>query len=124
MTTPTVIWDAGGVIYTFDQSKTDKKLSANSGKSIEEITAVLFGGSAGGREYNAGLVEPFNLGKINSQQFYENVKRELGLTMSFDEFRDAWTDIFALNDKVTMFIRDVHRAGYNQGVLSSTNPMH
>ncbi len=123
-TKPTVIWDAGGVIYAFDQNRTDKKLSANSGKSIDEVTTVIFGGSAGGREYNAGLVEPFNLGKINSLQFYENVRKALGLTMTFDEFRDAWTDIFTLNNQVVDFIQDAHCAGYKQGILSSTNPMH
>lgn len=123
-TKPTVIWDAGGVVYAFDQSRTDRKLSDNSGKSIDEITAIIFGGSVGGREYNAGLVEPFNLGKIDSQTFYENVERELGLTMTFDEFRDAWTDIFTLNKNVVRFIQNAHRAGYKQGVLSSTNPLH
>ena len=123
-TKPTIIWDAGGVIYAFDQSRTDRKLSANSGRTVEEISAVLFGSSAGGREYNAGLVEQFNLGKIDSNAFYDAVKKALGLTMTFDEFHDAWTDIFTLNKGIVGFIQDAHRAGYKQGVLSSTNPMH
>ncbi|MEK6862111.1 MAG: HAD hydrolase-like protein [Nanoarchaeota archaeon] len=119
-----VLWDAGGVIYTFDQGKTDRKLAARCGKTQEEISATLFGGAAEGKEYNKGLVEPYNLGHINSRTFYENVKRELGLDMSFDEFAEAWSDIFTLNEDIVYYIRASREEGIKQGVLSSTNPLH
>ena len=110
-----VLWDAGGVIYTFDQGKTDRKLAARCGKTQEEISATLFGGAAEGKEYNKGLVEPYNLGHINSRTFYENVKRELGLDMSFDEFAEAWSDIFTLNEDIVYYIRASREEGIKQG---------
>jgi len=119
-----ILWDAGGVIYNFDQSITDRKLATRCGKSPELVSAAIFGGSASGREYNKGLVEPYNLGHIDSRTFYENVKRELGLDMSFDEFAEAWSDIFTLNEDITHYIRASREEDLRQGVLSSTNPLH
>jgi len=120
----TAIWDAGGVLYTFDQSITDRKLSQDSGRSLEEISAILFGGSAHGREYNQGLVEPYNLGNIDSLEFYKRLKKALGLKMDYSEFADAWSNIFTPNTEILEFIKRVHTAGYRQGILSSTNPLH
>lgn len=119
-----ILWDAGGVIYTFDQSITDRKLSERCGKPAELISATIFGGSALGKEYNKGLVEPYNLGHIDSKTFYENVKRELGLDMTFDQFTEAWSDIFTLNEDIIHYIRAAREEGKKQGVLSSTNPLH
>lgn len=119
-----VLWDAGGVVYTFDQSITDRKLAARCGKTLEEISAVLFGGAAEGKEYNRGLVEPYNLGRIDSRTFYEDIKTELNLDMSFDEFAEAWSDIFTLNEDIVNYIRAAREEGIKQGVLSSTNPLH
>ena len=119
-----ILWDAGGVIYTLDQSITDRKLAAHCGKSPELVSATIFGGSASGKEYNKGLVEPYNLGHVDSRTFYENVKSELGLDMSFDEFAEAWSDIFTLNEDILHYIRAAREEGVRQGVLSSTNPLH
>lgn len=124
MSLTTILWDAGGVIYGFDQTKCDKKLAADCECTPEEVSAMLFGGSAQGSEYNAGLVEALNLGKIEPEMFYEFVKERLGLSMAYEEFVEAWCDIFTLNREIVHYTELAQRLCVKQGVLSSTNPLH
>ena len=124
MSLATILWDAGGVIYGFDQTKCDRKLAADCGHTPEEVSTMLFGGSAQGKEYNAGLVEALNLGKINPKMFYDFVKERLGLSMPYEKFAEAWSDIFTLNNEIVHYMGLAQRLGVKQGVLSSTNPLH
>jgi len=119
-----LIWDAGGVIYSFDQNIANKQLAQNCGKSLEEISEVIYGNSMTDRQFNSGIAEPYNLGKINSKEFYSRLKKRLGLTMSYDKFVAVFGNILTLNHKIADLIERVHNAGYTQGVLSSTNPIH
>ncbi len=119
-----ILWDTGGVIFSFDQTKCDTRLAKACNRTVADTTAMLFGGSAGGREYNAGLVEALNLGKIDERQFYRSVKDVLGIDLTYDEFVEAWTDIFTPNAHVIDYIRRAHRAGIPQAILSSTNLLH
>lgn len=119
-----VLWDAGGVIYSFDQSICDRKLAADCGRAVQEVTAVLFGSSASGKEYNAGLVDPFVTGHITPREFYDSAKKHLGLRMSYADFVDAWTDIFTVNKVVADYIVRLSQRRVPQGVISSTNVLH
>ncbi|MBS3144268.1 HAD hydrolase-like protein [Candidatus Woesearchaeota archaeon] len=119
-----VMWDLGGVVLAFDESITDRKLSAHCALTPEQISGKLFGNSVAGREFNEGLIEPFYLGRIGAQVFYQNVKKELGLDMSYKQFVDAWTDIFTRNEKIIAFMQGLKRKGVPQCALSSTNELH
>ena len=101
----TILWDAGGVIVGFDQSKCDEKLASSSNKSASEVSTILFGDSIKGKGYNDGLVEKFNLGRISSKEFYESVRIALGLNMGYRDFAEAWIDIFSINEKILAFMR-------------------
>ncbi len=121
----TIIWDVGGVLHDFDQSITDSILARHCAKTTEEISAVIFGGSASGREYNQGIIEPYNLGLIDSQTFYERLKETLGLDMSFDEFATAWKAVWTTPKQSLLdFVKGLKAYPVKQGILSSTNPLH
>ena len=124
MTLTTILWDAGGVIYSFDQKKCDTRLAAACGRTPEDVSKMLFGSSAEGREYNAGLVEKFNLGKINELEFYYGVKETLGLSINYEQFVSAWTDIFTPNLEVMDLMKLFADIRIKQAILSSTNPLH
>lgn len=117
-----VLWDAGGVIYSFDIAKLCKAFSKSSptGKTPEQIKHLFFGNNT----YNAGLAEGYYLGKINDRQFYALVKKALQLKLTFTEFAKIWQDIFLLNKDIATFIKKLHHQGIPQGVLTSTNPLH
>lgn len=121
----TILWDAGGVIYSFDQGRTDRTFAADCEKSTEEIAAVLYGGIAGDREYNRGLVEDFNLGIIDAPAFYRRVKQALGLRMGYAGFVSSWNSVFkGVNSEIAAYVERAANAGIPQGILSSTNPLH
>tara|TARA_Y100000310_G_scaffold82715_1_gene79318 strand:+ start:25447 stop:26118 length:672 start_codon:yes stop_codon:yes gene_type:complete len=120
-----IIWDAGGVIYDFDVSITNRRLAVDCGRTPEEVSAFLFGSSAESREFNGGAVEAYNLGQIDSVKFYGKVRKDLGVKMDYNEFIDAWNNIFTLNTIVAEFIRRVRNSRrHRQAILSSTNPLH
>ena len=124
-TLTTLLWDAGGVIYSFDQGRVDRVFAANCHKSAEEVSAVLYGGTASDKRYNAGLVGDFNLGVIDAPRFYSRVKKKLELRMNYNQFVDAWNSAFkGVNSKIAAFIEQAARKGIPQGILSSTNPLH
>lgn len=122
----TILWDMGGVVCNFNQGTANERLSkrSRSGKSVKEVSDILFGSSAASGQYNEGLTEDFYLGREGSESFYHRVKSALELDMSYKDFVRAWGDIFTPNDDIIRFIKDVHESGYVQGVLSSTNPIH
>ena len=121
-----LVWDVGDVIVHFDQSIANKKFQQKSTLRIteEEVSAILFGGSASSKEYNVGLTEGYYLGKMDSREFYEAVKKELGLTMTYGEFADAWCEMFEPHTEVIRFIEFAKEKEIPQCVLSSTNPLH
>lgn len=119
-----VLWDAGGVIYSFDQSICDRKLAVDCGRTEQEVTAIIFGSSASGSEYNAGLVDPFVTGHITPREFYDSAKKCLSLRMSYADFVDAWTDIFTVNKVVADYIVRLSQRKVPQGVISSINVLH
>lgn len=121
----TILWDAGGVIYNFDQGRTDRALAADCERSAEEVAAMLYGGTAGDREYNKGLVEDFNLGITDAHAFYRRVKQALGLRMGYESFVKSWNSMFkGVNNEIATYLEKAADAGILQGILSSTNPLH
>lgn len=121
----TILWDAGGVIYSFDQGRVDRALAANCNKCPGEVAAILYGGTAGDREYNRGLVEDFNLGIVDAPVFYHRVKKTLELRMDYDDFVSNWNSVFkGVNSKIASYLERAADAGIPQGILSSTNPLH
>jgi len=53
--------------------------------------------------------------------FYEELVRDLGLSMGFEEFRAAWNDIFELNPPMLEVVKQSPRPRY---LLSNTNEPH
>ena len=88
------------------------------------MNAVLFGGSGDTKEYNEGLRERYALGQWDSRQFYEQVKKALGLDMTYGQFADAWCEMFEPHREIASFVQCVRNAGVPQCVLSSTDPLH
>lgn len=117
-----ILWDAGGVIFPFDQTRGDRKIAEDCGKSFEEVSKILYGNS--GIEYNQGVVEDYILGRINSREFYMRLREVLGMKMNFNNFVEVYTDIFGLNIKIRDFILQMNDEGVTQGVLSSTDILH
>ncbi|HLD12124.1 MAG TPA: HAD-IA family hydrolase [Candidatus Nanoarchaeia archaeon] len=120
-----VIWDCGGVIINFDASITDRQLSAACKISPEKVNSFLYGSSAKEREFNAGAIEDYYLGRCDSATFYQTVRQGLDIQLSEREFELAWNATLTTpNAGIIRFIHELGARSLQQAVLSSTNPWH
>jgi putative hydrolase of the HAD superfamily len=109
-----VIFDLGKVLLRFDFDPAFRRLAKNSARSAEEIRDFFV---------HSGLEVLYDGGKISSRKFYFEVKRGLGLKMSFSEFRAVWNDIFTPIAPMIRLVERIH--GKKRLVLvSNTNSMH
>lgn len=109
-----VLFDLGKVILRFDFAPAFKRLSADIGLTPEEISAFF---------NRSGLEVLYDGGKISSKKFHLEVKKGLGHSLGFDEFKAVWNRIFTPNPKIVTLIRDLEKRT-RLVLVSNTNPMH
>lgn len=111
----TIIFDLGRVIVNVDRSKHFGKFARNSNKPMSFIKEYLADFSP--------IVKAFGKGEIAPRQFYDSVSKELNLKMNFNEFKNAWCDIFTLNKDVANIVEDLKR-NFKLILLSNTDAWH
>jgi glucose-1-phosphatase len=115
-----ILFDLGNVILPFHHFQIAEKLSRFS-KSSElkdpsRIFVDLF-------DFENGLVNLYESGKLSSKQFFESLKERFNLTLSFEAFAPIWNEIFTENEEVSGIIRSL-KGKKRLGLLSNTNPLH
>lgn len=111
----TIIFDLGKVIVDYDHSKIIRRIAERSNYGEDEIKERIF---------STSLVYGYDTGKISSQEFFEEVKREFDVRMDFEEFTDVWTCTFDLKPILSEeFIESLSKK-YRLIVLSDTNELH
>lgn len=113
-----IIFDLGNVILPFNHCQIAEKLSRFSINHEEpkEIFSFLF-------DIEKGAVNPYETGKISTLEFFESIKRSLKLSISFDEFKPIWNDIFWEDNGVSKIIYAL-KGKKRLFLLSNTNPLH
>ncbi len=113
-----IIFDLGNVILPFNHYQIAEKLSRFSINHEEpkEIFSFLF-------DIEKGAVNPYETGKISTLEFFESIKRSLKLSISFDEFKPIWNDIFWEDNGVSKIIYAL-KGKKRLFLLSNTNPLH
>jgi len=109
-----VIFDLGNVILNFDHMIASKKLSCVSKFSENYIYDLIF---------NSSLEEVYDKGKISSNEFYNVLKKELSLKISFQKFYELWGNIFWLNSGIIEVISFLKKRT-KIVLLSNTNEIH
>ena len=108
-----IIFDLGDVIVKVDRTEQFRKFSAKSCKDAFSI-----------RQYLDGRIKgEFGIGEISPRQFYQRVCCELGLKMSFEEFKKEWCGIFKLNTDVAQLIENL-KGKFKLILLSNTDALH
>ncbi|HNV85514.1 MAG TPA: HAD family phosphatase [Candidatus Omnitrophota bacterium] len=110
----TIIFDVGNVILHYDYLRGVRRLAQATGLS-EEKTEKEF--------CRSERVERYVTGKLTSRDFFEGAKRDLGLSIGFDEFSRIWNDIFWPNHFIEEMIAAV-KGKYRLAALSNTNDLH
>lgn len=109
-----IIFDLGNVIVNVNHKAMYKNFASGSGKPLHCIEAYYSNFAAG---------KSFEKGKISSAQFYKAFSRGLGLKMSFDDFKEAYCNIFSLNKRVENLIKKLKKE-YRLVLLSNTDELH
>ena len=110
-----IIFDFGNVICSFDNTIFIKNISEITGKDAPELHDMVYTASDVTRRYETG--------QLSSDEFYAEVTETCGLSVSKEDFFQAFTGIFQPNTAMIELIKIV--AGrYKTGLLSNTNEWH
>ena len=109
-----VIFDIGKVILDFDHMITCNKLAKYSKKDARYIYDFIF---------NSEMLDEYERGEINSMEMFSAISGELGLDISFEKFKEIWSNIFTLKEGIEQLIHRVKTLA-KIAVLSNTDEMH
>jgi putative hydrolase of the HAD superfamily len=115
-----IFFDLGNVILPFNNYQIAEKFSRFSQKrefqDPKEIFSYLF-------DLEKGVINDFDLGRVSPSQFFQSIRKTLGLSIAFEQFIPIWTDIFIENKEVSEIILSL-KGKWRLGLLSNTDPLH
>ena len=112
-----VVFDLGRVLIDFDHNIAAKKILKHTGKTQQEIYDFFF---------DSPLTALFEEGKISGVDFFKEVKKKLGLRLSYKEFLPIWNDIFIFtgqNQRIYALAKKLKKK-YKVSLLSNINALH
>jgi putative hydrolase of the HAD superfamily len=115
-----IIYDLGNVILPFNHYQIAEKLSRSAQRrefqDPQKLFSYLF-------DLEKGIINDFDVGKVSPREFFQSIKKNLGLSISFDEFIPIWNDIFIQDQEVSEIILS-QKGRWRLGLLSDTDPLH
>lgn len=115
-----ILFDLGKVILPFHHYQIAEKLSPfvkrEDFKDPQKIFSYLF-------DVEKGVVNGYEVGKATSLEFFQSLKEFLCLSLTFEEFKPIWNDIFWENEEVSHIIHRL-KGKKRLGLVSNTNPLH
>jgi len=115
-----LLFDLGNVILPFNHYQIAEKLARFSEKKESSdpprIFSYLF-------DRQKGAINNYEIGKMTSSEFFNQVKERFKLILPFDTFVPIWNEIFTENYEVSELIRSL-KGKKRLGLLSNTNPLH
>jgi glucose-1-phosphatase len=109
-----VIFDLGRVIVEIDFSRSLFRLFRDFEQPSESIFQQLM---------TDDLIQRYNTGQIQPQEFYQAVKQKFNLDIDFAEFKDLWCNIFSPMPGMEELIRELE-GKVKLGLFSNTDPLH
>ena len=109
-----VLFDLGKVLVDFDFALAARKVFARSLRPVGKLQALI---------QTSPLLARFERGEISNEQFYEEVRRVTDYQGSFDEFANAFGDIFSEMPAMIQLQARVRAAGYPTWIFSNTNDL-
>ena len=118
--TEVILFDLGNVILLFNHYQIAEKLSRFAQRKEfqdpQKIFFYLF-------DSEEGVINDFDVGWVSPPNFFQSIKKELDLSISFEEFMPIWNDIFTENQEVSRIILSL-KGRWRLGLLSNTDPLH
>ncbi len=115
-----IFFDLGNVILPFNHYQIAEKLFSfvqkKDFKDPKKIFSYIF-------DLKNGAINPFDAGKLTPQEFFQSLKKSLGLSISLEAFIPIWNEIFVEDGEVSEIIRSL-KGKWRLGLLSNTDPLH
>jgi len=115
-----LLFDLGNVILPFNHYQIAEKIARFSErKELSDpprIFSYLF-------DRQKGAINDYEIGKMTSIEFFNQVKERFKLILTFDAFVPIWNEIFTENCDVSGLIRSL-KGKKRLGLLSNTNSLH
>lgn len=90
----TLLCDLGNVLAPFDFSRVGRRFAELSGKPLADVLPKLRGA-----DYLA-----METGTIGPETFHQRLTAQLGVRLSFEAFREAWNDIFTVDQEMAALV--------------------
>lgn len=110
-----VIFDLGGVIVPLDFPRAFAELAGVCAHSAEQVPLAI---------QDTGLVPLLEMGKIEPEEFHRRICIELGMELTFTEFREAWGALFSPETLIPESLLVAVRRRHRLLLLSNTNAIH
>jgi len=115
-----ILYDLGNVILPFNHYQIAEKLSRFAQRKEfqdpQKLFSYLF-------DLQKGVINRFDTGKVSPRKFFQSIKKNLALSLSFDEFVPIWSDIFVEDREVSQIILS-QKGRWRLGLLSNTDQLH
>jgi glucose-1-phosphatase len=111
----TVIFDLGKVIVPFELERGYAALQPHCNLPVEEVRRRIVA---------AGIVGPFEEGRIAPRDFVRRFSDALGLDVEYDRFCELWSTIFLPDPLVPEALVEGLSRRYRLLLLSNTNAIH
>ena len=108
------LFDLGNVLVRFDHGAAAAKIVDGTGASAEKLFEMFF---------ESPLVVEHDTGRISTLQFYESVKKEIHLSLSYERFLEVWNDIFVPDEAMNRLVGRLLEE-YPCYLISNTNRPH
>jgi len=109
-----IISDLGRVILDFDHKISISKLVNLINIPAEELNVFI---------YQSKIDIAFDNGEISAEEFYRYLDGRFNFDISFNEFKEIFTDIFTLKKDVADLLTELKKK-YILCLLSNTNALH
>ena len=109
-----VIFDLGNVLLSFDYSIAISKMLSLSRISEQELHALI---------NQSPLLYQFETGLIDSNQFFDEVRKGCGFSGDFEEFSEQFGNIFSPIEPMLQIERALAGQGVRRYIFSNTNEL-
>lgn len=107
-----VVFDLGKVLVDFDYGIAVRKLAEQSAASVDEVRHVID---------QSPLLFRYEGGQMNTQEFFDEVRRLIRFRGEFPEFAAAFADIFSEMPEMIGLQAELRARGIPTFILSNTN---
>jgi len=118
MPLPALIFDFGNVIGFFVHRRVYERFAPRLGMDGTQLAGLLI------KQGFSDLLAEFECGRLDPAAFAERTMAMSGLVVSYEEFAEAWNNIFWLNESLSPLIPWLKARGHTLVLGSNTNILH